>query len=121
MKLTVEQQQALRVAAEPLMDWMNGNCHPHATAIVDSERTELMEGSAIVRRSKTLAETFGGLIAPEPSRLLLTQLSDLVDENESLQEACAVLRADLALARVQCDRLRDALATAGVQLTPHTN
>ena len=114
MKLTVEQMQALRVAAEPLMDWMNGNCHPHATAIVDSERTELMEGSAIVRRSKTLAETFGGLIAPEPSRLLLTQLSDLVDTN-------AALTADLALARVQCDRLRDALATAGVQLTPHTN
>lgn len=60
-------------------------------------------------------------VNPEASRLLLTQLSDLVDENESLREACAALTADLALARVQCDRLRDALATAGVQLTPHTN
>ena len=60
-------------------------------------------------------------VNPEASRLLLTQLSNLVDENESLRDACAVLRSDLALARVQCDRLRDALATAGVQLTPHTN
>ena len=121
MKLTVEQMHALRVAADPLMDWMNGNCHPHATAIVDSERTELMEGCAIVRRSKTLAETFGGLVAPEPGRLLLTQLSDLVEENARMREACAALTADLALARMQCDRLRDALATAGVQLSPHTN
>ena len=61
------------------------------------------------------------VVNPETSRLLLHQLSDLVEENARLREACAALTADLGLARMQCDRLRDALATAGVQLTPHTN
>jgi len=44
-----------REAAFPLMQWLNDNCHPHCTVIVDSERAELMEGQTVVlRESKNL-------------------------------------------------------------------
>lgn len=44
MIATKEQQEELKKAAQPLMDWLKDNCHPHYTAIVDSERTQLVEG-----------------------------------------------------------------------------
>lgn len=47
MKLTERQKKELRHAALPLMRWLSTNCHPHATAIVDSERTELLEGLTV--------------------------------------------------------------------------
>jgi len=40
----------LREVAMPLMQWLNDNCHPHCTVIVDSERAELMEGQTVVLR-----------------------------------------------------------------------
>ena len=44
-----------REAVMPLMQWLNDNCHPHCTVIVDSERAELMEGQTVVlRESKNL-------------------------------------------------------------------
>jgi hypothetical protein len=49
---TEEQQAELKKAATPLMQWLRDNCHPHVTAIVDSERTELLEGLAIVRNKE---------------------------------------------------------------------
>jgi hypothetical protein len=50
MILTEEQLKELRVAAVPLMQWLLNNCHPHCTAIVDSEHIELMEGLATTLR-----------------------------------------------------------------------
>lgn len=50
MKPTPEERQELQEAALPLMEWLWENCHPHCTVIVDSERAELVEGLAIVRR-----------------------------------------------------------------------
>lgn len=52
MILTQEQIDALREAAMPLMQWLNDNCHPHCTAIVDSERIELVEGLATAKREE---------------------------------------------------------------------
>jgi hypothetical protein len=46
MILTEEQLNSLSQAALPLMIWLSENCHPHCTAIVDSGRTELLEGLA---------------------------------------------------------------------------
>jgi hypothetical protein len=46
---------AFREAAFPLMQWLNDNCHPHCTVIVDSERAELMEGQTVaLRESKNI-------------------------------------------------------------------
>lgn len=44
MILTKQQLEELEVAAKPLMNWIHDNCHPHVTALVDSNRAELMEG-----------------------------------------------------------------------------
>ena len=50
MKFTLDEIETLREAALPLMQWLNDNCHPHCTIIVDSERIELVEGLATARR-----------------------------------------------------------------------
>ena len=44
MILTEQQQQELETASRPLIEWLNKNCHPHVTAIVEPGRVELMEG-----------------------------------------------------------------------------
>ena len=46
MKITLDQIETLREAALPLIQWLNDNCHPHCTIIVNSERIELVEGLA---------------------------------------------------------------------------
>lgn len=50
MNLTNEQERELREAAMPLMQWLRSNCHPHVTAIVDSELIQLLEGVTTARR-----------------------------------------------------------------------
>ena len=56
MKFTLDEIETLREAALPLMQWLNDNCHPHCTIIVDSERIELVEGLATARREPILEE-----------------------------------------------------------------
>jgi hypothetical protein len=50
MRFKEKDLEELREAALPLMQWLRDNCHPHCTAIVDSEHIELMEGLATARR-----------------------------------------------------------------------
>jgi len=59
MTLTPEQLVALKEAAIPLMQWLNDNCHPHCTAIMDSEHVELLEGLATARREPIREEVQG--------------------------------------------------------------
>lgn len=46
--LTEQQLAELTRAAMPLMQWLKDNGHPHVTAIVDSVRTEVVEGLVVV-------------------------------------------------------------------------
>jgi hypothetical protein len=46
MILTKKQQKKMLRKAIPLIKWINKNCHPHCTAIVDAGRIELVEGIA---------------------------------------------------------------------------
>lgn len=46
MTITEEQQLTMLEAAKPLIKWMNENCHPNCTALVDQMRIELVEGIA---------------------------------------------------------------------------
>lgn len=57
--LSDTQKQELNRAARPLMDWLLKNCHPHTTAIVDNQLTEILEGVAVVNRKEftTIAES----------------------------------------------------------------
>ena len=50
MKITPDQIEALREAVLPLMQWLNDNCHPHCTVMVNSERIEIVEGLATAGR-----------------------------------------------------------------------
>lgn len=50
MKITLDQIEVLREAALPLIQWLNDNCHPHCTVMVNSERIELVEGLATAAR-----------------------------------------------------------------------
>ena len=43
MTLTKEQQASLLEAAKPLIRWLNENCHPHCSAVVDNDSVELAE------------------------------------------------------------------------------
>ena len=48
MILTKEQIKELEEVSRPLIKWLNDNCHPHVTAIVDPGRVELTEGVASI-------------------------------------------------------------------------
>lgn len=43
-------------AAAPLMQWLEDNCHPHVTVIVDSYSIEACEGLARADRSELPVE-----------------------------------------------------------------
>lgn len=48
MILTKEQLLSFEEAAKPLVKWLNDNCHPHVTAIVEATRAELLESSCCI-------------------------------------------------------------------------
>lgn len=48
MTITMKQQAEMLEAALPLMKWMNENAHFHCTAIVQLDRIELLEATAMM-------------------------------------------------------------------------
>lgn len=44
MILTKCQRKEFEEAAKPLIEFLNNNCHPHVTVIVETNRAELSEG-----------------------------------------------------------------------------
>ncbi len=51
MTINEKKREELTVIVRPVMEWMAKNCHPHVTAIVDSECFELTEGVTTIGRS----------------------------------------------------------------------
>lgn len=49
MTITHEQQVSLAAAAEPLIKWLNENCHPHCAVYVSVTHAELVEGIAAIQ------------------------------------------------------------------------
>lgn len=49
-KIRKLQLATFKEATMPLMQWLNENCHPHCSVIVDSERAELLEGQTVALR-----------------------------------------------------------------------
>jgi hypothetical protein len=49
MILTKAQMEEFRKATMPLMKWLNDNCHPHYSVIVESGVAELVEGHCVAR------------------------------------------------------------------------
>lgn len=46
--MILEQQESFRLAALPLVKWLQDNVHPHHSAIVTSFDAELLEGKCMV-------------------------------------------------------------------------
>jgi hypothetical protein len=42
--LTEQQQKDFDAVTRPVIEWLNKNCHPHTTVIVEPTRAELSEG-----------------------------------------------------------------------------
>lgn len=49
MQITKEQIDSFEEAAKPLIKWLNENCHPHVTAVVESNGAELLESSCRIK------------------------------------------------------------------------
>lgn len=48
MLLNEKQHSELEKTARPVINWLNDNCHPHTTIIIDNRSAELLEGIASV-------------------------------------------------------------------------
>lgn len=48
MIITKEQREKFEDAAKPLIKWLNENCHPHVTVLVEPTGAELVEGVAAI-------------------------------------------------------------------------
>ena len=44
MVLSKEQQAQFEAVTRPVMEFLNNNCHPHVTVVVDGTRAELSKG-----------------------------------------------------------------------------
>lgn len=42
--ISMEKQEEFEIAARPLVKWLNDNCHPHVTVIVENDGAQLFEG-----------------------------------------------------------------------------
>lgn len=42
--ISMERQDEFEAAARPLVKWLNDNCHPHVTVIVENDGAQLFEG-----------------------------------------------------------------------------
>ena len=48
MILNDKQRAEFHEACKPLMEFLNENCHPHCSVVVDCGRAELLEGVAAI-------------------------------------------------------------------------
>ncbi len=48
MKYTEAQRSEFEAIAWQMIKWLNDNCHPHHTVVIDSTSAELLEGSIAV-------------------------------------------------------------------------
>ncbi len=44
MTLTDEQRASFEALTRPLIQWLNENCHPHVSVIIEPTSAELLEG-----------------------------------------------------------------------------
>lgn len=47
MIMTEQQRLEFESITRPVIEWVNNNCHPHVTVIIDSTSSELSEGITV--------------------------------------------------------------------------
>lgn len=48
MDYTEQQKKDFEAVTRPVIEWLNKNCHPHVTVVVEPTRAELFEGAICV-------------------------------------------------------------------------
>lgn len=56
MIITKAQQDELLECGRPLIKWLNDNCHPHVTVLVNQTSIELLEGVARIPTDEYLKD-----------------------------------------------------------------
>lgn len=56
MKISEEKRKEFEEIAKPLIKWLNDNCHPHCSVLVDSTSAELVEGVACINTDEFLRD-----------------------------------------------------------------
>lgn len=57
MTLTVQQRQEFEAVTRPVIEWLNANCHPHVTVVIETTSAELSEGVCAFTTQEGLAKT----------------------------------------------------------------
>ena len=56
MILKEEQTYEFEKLTKPLIKWLNENCHPHTTVIIDYDSAELSEGICAIRTKEFIRD-----------------------------------------------------------------
>ena len=56
MTLTPEQLKEFEAVTRPVVEFLNNNCHPHATMTVNCTGAEILEGSSFFRTEDYLKD-----------------------------------------------------------------
>lgn len=48
MMLNEQERREFEAVTRPVMEWLNKNCHPHVTVVIEPTSAELSEGVASV-------------------------------------------------------------------------
>lgn len=51
-----EQKEELEEIVDPVIKWLNDNCHPHTHLVIDSTRAELSEGVCAIQNEKHIKD-----------------------------------------------------------------
>lgn len=52
MILTEQQRREFQDVTRPVIEWLNKNCHPHVSVVIDPTSAELSEGVHIVHTNE---------------------------------------------------------------------
>ncbi len=71
MTLSEAELKDFEAAARPMIGWLNRNCHPHVTVLIDPTSAELCEGIATFRTNEYIPDDRPGpTLAPHQERVI---------------------------------------------------
>jgi len=56
MYLTDDQRKEFEKVTEPVIKWLNENCHPHVEVLIGPGRAELLEGVMVLTTDKYIKD-----------------------------------------------------------------
>ena len=56
MTMTAEQRAQFEALSRPLIQWLNDNCHPHTTIVIEPDSAELLEGVSAFKTTEYIKD-----------------------------------------------------------------